>query len=172
MKILLAIFLVLLVSCQNQQEECRSGTISTGALQKSTATAATSDLPPDFHYTAADMERAVVGAWLDRNNDTVMIVIVSQGSTIEYNIAVENAPCGPTFARLVFLCSSKTLSFSGTLTYYESPDWGDVELDIVDWPYRMKHYKSGTPECYMLIASFTDIPELGIIQNDSLHLSR
>jgi hypothetical protein len=174
MKILLIISLALFVSCQ-KPEECKSGTVTIGFLQKSlskTTSSASSDLPPDFHYTSADMERAIVGAWLNKSNDTVMIAALGQDSQIAYTIAGENAKCGPTCTRLHFLCSSQALFFPGILTFYESPDSGDVEIAMAERPYLLKNYKVPGTNCYTLIASVTDIPELGISIHDSLHMCK
>jgi len=174
MRIFLVLSLLLLVFCQNAQnmDGCKSGSIPVGSLPgplSKAAAAAVSDLPPEFHYSSLDMEQAICGAWLDRNSDTVMTVTVGQDAEISYNITGEHTTCGPTFARLPFLCSSPSLSFSGSLTFYESADSGEVEITIADRPYLMKQYKIKDTACFALVAGSMDIPPLNISRDDSLH---
>jgi hypothetical protein len=176
MKVFISVMVLAFIFCQNE-EDCKLGNINIGSLSKLKANSAESvqsDLPKDFNYSSSDMKRAMVGSWFNKNNDTVLSVIIGQDSRIEYNIAIEGTKCGPTFAKLFFQCNSNIsppLIFSGSLTFYDSSDSGEVQLEISNKPYRMSHFLNKNDSYYTIIP-ITDISELDLSKGDSLKLSK
>jgi hypothetical protein len=175
MKVITALTLSLFLFCENQ--ECRSGSFSISSLakypSKSIVSTVQTELPPDFKFSSSDMLKTIIGAWMDKNGDTVMNCFVGQESKISYNVEVEGYKCGPTCAVVHFQCTGKlpAFSFSGSIMFYNSTDSGEVQIVLANKLYRMSNHFQKSCSTYVIIP-FTDVPELDFSKGDSLLLSR